>query len=85
MFGYRAHRNDELVRELIHNRVAALVLEAAKTMAATTGTDPERANTARVQQVLDWIDAHEGEPVTSESLAQLAGLSEARFHVHSSG
>lgn len=75
-------RGDELGREVIRNRVAALVLAVADATSGATVTGRDHANAQRIERVLASIDAHCDVPTTTESLARLAGLSTARFHVH---
>jgi AraC-like DNA-binding protein len=82
IFNWWGRRNDELGREIIRNRLAALVLGAAHASAGAAEVTADRASHTRIERVLGWIDEHPDEPATNKSLAQLAGLSSARFHVH---
>ena len=73
-------RTTPLTREVIRNRIAALVLASAT---AIGGPQQEQnatsANAARIDRVTEWVGQHSAEPITVEAMAERSGLSPAHF------
>lgn len=80
-FQWWDRREEALAREVIRNRIAALVLGIASTGITTSEDTADDANRARIERVLQWITAHPDAPASTSELAERAGLSPARFHV----
>lgn len=81
-FEWWARRDEEIGREMIRNRISALVLGAAAVLAGSHVKSSDRANELRIRKVLRWMDEHPYFDASSDELAKVAGLSQARFHVH---
>lgn len=75
------HHEDPLSCEIIRNQVAALVLASASAI-GTPRCDgsPDPANAARIDKVLHWVSVHLSDLVTVEMMAEVSGLSPARFY-----
>jgi AraC-like DNA-binding protein len=81
-FEWWARRDEDIGREMIRNRISALVLGAAAVLAGSHAKSSDRANELRIRKVLRWMDEHPDFDAGSDELAEVAGLSQARFHVH---
>jgi AraC-like DNA-binding protein len=82
VFGWWAQRDEDIGREMIRNRISALVLGAAAMFAGSRPESSDQANELRIRRVLQWMDDHLESDASGEELAGLAGLSHARFHIH---
>ena len=82
IFEWWNRRDDDLGRETIRNRIGALVLGAADTLSGSHIKSSDRGNELRIQKVLRWMQENPTEVLGSEELAAIAGLSQARFHIH---
>jgi AraC-like DNA-binding protein len=81
-FSWWYSRDQEIGREMIRNRIAALVLGAASILAGRGAMSSDRANEIRIRKVLRWMEDHPDTEANSSELAEMAGLSVARFHIH---
>ena len=80
MFSWWNRRNEELAREIIRNRISALILGAA-----TYGKPeelPDAANRTRIENVLRWIHGNLSEDISTADMARVSGLSLVGFHQH---
>jgi AraC-like DNA-binding protein len=81
-FGWWEQKDETIGREMIRNRINALVLGAAAMFAGSRPESSDQANELRIRKVLQWMDDHLESDANAEELAEIAGLSPARFHVH---
>ena len=80
-FAHWSPRNDALAREIIVNRMAALVIGAAARFTMPSEVE-EHENDHRIRKVLTWMERHQDSSASGSQLARLAGLSRSRFHLH---
>lgn len=81
-FEWWERRDEDIGREMIRNRISALVLGAASVYAGSHPESSDRANELRIRKVLQWMEDHLDADIGGDELAGIAGLSPARFHVH---
>lgn len=81
-FEWWARRDEDIGRETIRNRISALVLSSAAVLAGSQLKSSDRANELRIRKVLQWMEEHPGANAGNDELAEVAGLSQAYFHVH---
>lgn len=81
-FAWWSRRDQDLGREMIRNRISALVLAAATVLATGHGNSSDHANELRIRRALRWMEENPDHTANGEALAALSGLSIARFHVH---
>lgn len=82
-FAWWQHRDDALGREMIRNRVAALVLGVAATLSGRSpSTGEDWAMCQRIRAVTRWLDEHPAEMPSAAEMARMARLSPTSFHKH---
>jgi len=82
VFQWWSRRDDDLGREIIRNRISALVLGAAAAASGETVSTTDPASRQRIDRVLQWIDGNNGGEINIPAMARIAGLAPTRFHAH---
>lgn len=80
-FAWWERRDEALAREMIRNRVAALVMEAANAVQPEPRAE-DQANDQRIRKVLAWLDEHADAMPSAQEMAAMAGLSATSFFAH---
>lgn len=81
-FEWWERKEDAIGREMIRNRISALVLGAASVLSESPSQAADQANEQRIRKVLGWMEKNLDVEANSEELADIAGLSLAGFHLH---
>jgi AraC-like DNA-binding protein len=82
VFQWWEKRHDDLGAETIRNRIASIVLGATAAYTTPAGQEAHEANSNRIRRVMEKMRQNLHQPLTAEELANLSGLSPARFHFH---